>query len=97
MTTKKTTKQTTEKLNNRFTFQILGNIDYESYQALYTKLIELFNSLPNSQLTTLNLTAWQDGNGKVRQFKEDGTEYFPERENEKTVQPLMEESIEVKG
>ena len=93
-TTKKSTKEA--KLN-RFTFQILGNIDCESYQALYSKLIDLINSLPNSQLTTLNLTAWQDENGKVRQFNQDGTEYFPERENEKTVQPLMEESIEDEG
>lgn len=74
------------KINNRFTFQILGNIDYESYQALYSKLIELFDSLPNSQITTLNLTAWQDGNGKVRQFNSDGTEVI----QEKKIQPLME-------
>lgn len=92
-----TKKSTKEAKLNRFTFQILGNIDYESYQALYSKLIDLINSLPNSQLTTLNLIAWQDENGKVRQFNQDGTEYFPERENEKTVQPLMEESIEVEG
>lgn len=74
------------KINNRFTFQILGNIDYESYQALYSKLIELFDSLPNSQITTLNLTAWQDGNGRVRQFNSDGTEVI----QEKKIQPLME-------
>ena len=80
-------------MKNKFTFQILGNINYDSYQALYSKLLELFQNLSGSEITTLNLTAWQDGNGNLRKFNEDGVEII-DRPNEITLTPEQKDELE---
>lgn len=83
-------------MKNKFTFQILGNINYDSYQALYSKLLELFNNLSGSEITTLNLTAWQDGNGNLRKFNEDGVEII-NRPTEVTLTPEQKDEMEKEG
>lgn len=60
--------------NNRFTIQILGNVDYADYASLQAKLLEVLGTINGFKVTTCNLTAWQDGNGKLREFNDDGTE-----------------------
>lgn len=80
-------------MENKFTFQILGNINYDSYQALCSKLLELFDNLPGSEITTLNLTSWQDGNGNLRKFNEDGVEII-NRPNKITLTPEQKDKLE---
>ena len=61
-------------INNRFTVQILGNVDYSDYGQLQARVMEVLGSIEGFTMTTCNLTAWQDGNGNLRRFDENGTE-----------------------
>lgn len=60
--------------NNRFTVQILGNVDYPSYAELQARVLEVLQEIDGFKVTTCNLTVWQDGAGSIRQFDDNGDE-----------------------
>lgn len=87
-------------MNKRFTVQILGNVDYESYMGLLGRIQEVLDTFPNFTATTVNVTTWQDSDGRVREFDSKGQEVIairapmPAASGVVTPAPEVEVSVE---
>jgi hypothetical protein len=62
----------------KFTVQILGTVNYESYYKLQMKVMELVASFPNFKQQAVNITTWVDYKGDPREYTEDGLEIVSE-------------------
>jgi hypothetical protein len=62
----------------KFTVQILGTVNYESYYKLQMKIMEVLATFPSFKQQAVNITTWVDGRGEPREYTSDGLEIISE-------------------
>lgn len=62
-------------MNNRFTVQFRGNVDYASQEELQTKIREVLKNFPQFKVTFQSVEVWSDFQGNPRLFNDDGSDY----------------------
>jgi hypothetical protein len=58
----------------KFTVQILGTVNYESYYKLQMKIMEVLATFPSFKQQAVNISTWVDYKGDPREYTADGLE-----------------------